>query len=181
MAEVLARHTYLHRAKRVAEVMEGAARSRTGDRGEIAAGYLSHYNHLGRADLLGALAFAAASGRVSGPAPWPALPGSSGEPLRRKNDMNSAHYLLYLLGRRDPITQATVAERACLRRHATSRTRLAELGVFDGVNTRAFREVMAPDARCLAVDPFPRTMLGLRGYGWARRIAHREVEGEEAG
>jgi hypothetical protein len=27
----------------------------------------------------------------------------------------------------------------------------------------------------LAVDPYFRTFFGIRGYGWARRIAHREV------
>lgn len=57
MAEVLGKHTYFHRAKRVAEVMTGARRGRAEDIESIAAGYLSFYNHLGRTDLLGMLAF----------------------------------------------------------------------------------------------------------------------------
>jgi hypothetical protein len=62
-----------------------------------------------------------------------------------------------------------------LREFATGKKRLAEIGVFHGVNTRSFREVMAPDAVLIAVDPFYRSFFGIRGYGWARRIAHREV------
>jgi hypothetical protein len=50
-----------------------------------------------------------------------------------------------------------------------------EIGVFHGVNTRIFREVMAGDAILFAIDPFPRFFFGMRGLGWARRIAHREV------
>ena len=89
--------------------------------------------------------------------------------------LNSLHYLNYRLGRASALTQTTEAERAGLRRHAQGRKRLAEIGVFHGVNTRAFREAMAADGVLLAVDPFPRRFFGIRGYGWARRIAHREV------
>jgi len=89
--------------------------------------------------------------------------------------LNSLHYLRYRLGWAPALTQTTEAERACLRRHAQGRKRLAEIGVYHGVNTRAFREAMAPAGVLLAVDPFPRRFFGIRGYGWARRIAHREV------
>ena len=89
--------------------------------------------------------------------------------------LNSLHFIRYLLGLAPALTQTTDAERACLRRHAQGKRRLAEIGVFHGVNTRAFREAMAPDGVLLAVDPFPRRFFGIRGYGWARRIAHREV------
>ena len=89
--------------------------------------------------------------------------------------LNSLHYLRYRLGWAPALTQTTAAERAGLRRHAQGRMRLAEIGVFHGVNTRAFREAMAPAGVLLAVDPFPRRFFGIRGYGWARRIAHREV------
>ena len=34
---------------------------------------------------------------------------------------------------------------------------------------------MAKDGVLVAVDPFRRIFFGIRGYGWARRIAHREV------
>ena len=38
-----------------------------------------------------------------------------------------------------------------------------------------FREVMARDGVLIAVDPYYRSFFGLRGNGWARRIAHREL------
>ncbi len=34
---------------------------------------------------------------------------------------------------------------------------------------------MAHDGVIIAIDPFPRSFFGLRGFGWARKIAHREV------
>ena len=80
--------------------------------------------------------------------------------------LNSLHYLNYRLGRASALTQTTEAERAGLRRHAQGRKRLAEIGVFHGVNTRAFREAMAADGVLLAVDPFPRRFFGIRGYGF---------------
>lgn len=89
--------------------------------------------------------------------------------------LNSLHYVRYRLGMASPSTQTSERERSCLRRHAAGKRRLAEIGVWHGVNTRAFREAMAPDGVLLAVDPFPRRFFGIRGFGWARRIAHREV------
>lgn len=89
--------------------------------------------------------------------------------------LNSIHYLLYLLGAKRPITQTTEEEREVLRSYATGKKRLVEIGVFHGVNTRIFREVMARDAILFAIDPFPRFFFGVRGLGWARRIAHCEV------
>ncbi len=89
--------------------------------------------------------------------------------------LNSFHYVRYRLGLASPSTQTSERERSCLRRHAAGKRRLAEIGVWHGVNTRAFREAMAPDGVLLAVDPFPRRFFGIRGFGWARRIAHREV------
>jgi predicted O-methyltransferase YrrM len=73
------------------------------------------------------------------------------------------------------MTQTSDAERAALCHHAAGRRRVVEIGVFHGVNTRAFREVMHPEGVVLAVDPFPRIWWGIRGFGWARRIAHAEV------
>lgn len=90
--------------------------------------------------------------------------------------LNSLHYLKYRLGLAAALTQTTAAERACLGRHAQGKRRLAEIGVYHGVNTRAFRSGMHPEGVLLAVDPFPRSFFGVRGFGWARRIAHREVD-----
>ena len=89
---------------------------------------------------------------------------------------NSIHYVRYRLGMASASTQTSEAERACLRRHAAGKKRLVEIGVWHGVNTKAFREAMSPEGVMLAVDPFRRCLLGIRGFGWARRIAHREVE-----
>ena len=89
---------------------------------------------------------------------------------------NSIHYVRYRLGMASASTQTSEAERACLRRHTKRKKRLVEIGVWHGVNTKAFREAMSPEGVMLAVDPFRRCLLGIRGFGWARRIAHREVE-----
>ncbi len=90
--------------------------------------------------------------------------------------LNSVHYLKYRLGLATALTQTTHAERQILRDAANGKKRLAEIGVFHGVNSRAFREVMAPDAVLIAIDPYYRFFFGIRGSGWARRIAHREVD-----
>ena len=90
--------------------------------------------------------------------------------------LNSIHYVQYRLGLAAASTQTSEAERACLRRHAAGKRRLVEIGVWHGVNTRAFREAMSPEGVIIAVDPFHRCFFGVRGFGWARRIAHREVE-----
>ena len=90
--------------------------------------------------------------------------------------LNSFHYLRYRMGTAPALTQTTDLERKCLGRNAKGKRRLVEIGVYHGVNTRAFREGMHPDGVLLAVDPFPRSLFGIRGFGWARRIAHREVD-----
>ena len=89
---------------------------------------------------------------------------------------NSIHYVRYRLGLASASTQTSEAEQACLRRHATGKGRLVEIGVWHGVNTRAFRAAMSPEGVVIAIDPFCRFFFGIRGFGWARRIAHREVE-----
>lgn len=88
---------------------------------------------------------------------------------------NSLHYVRYRLGLSEPIGETEPEERELLRRYAAGKRRLAEIGVFHGVSTRLLREVMAPDAILSAIDPFFRGRFGLRGYGWARLIAHHQV------
>lgn len=89
--------------------------------------------------------------------------------------LNSVHYLLYRLGLAEAVTQTSLEERRVLRTYAEGKNRLVEIGAFHGVNTRSFREVMSENGTIIAVDPYIRTCFGIRGYGWARRIAHREV------
>ena len=87
----------------------------------------------------------------------------------------SIHYFKYRLGLENPITQTSIAEPDTLKEFAAGKKSLVEIGVFHGVNTLSLREAMAPDAVLVAIDPFKRSFFGIRGYGWARRIAHREV------
>jgi len=89
--------------------------------------------------------------------------------------MGSLHFFKYLVGLARPFTVTSAAEQKCLREHASGKKRLCEIGVFHGINTRVFREVMASEGCIIAVDPFPRFFFGLRNHGWARLIAHHEV------
>lgn len=89
--------------------------------------------------------------------------------------LNSLQFVQYWFNLAPASTQTSRPERDCLRKHATNRRRLVEIGVWQGVNSRSFREVMAENGILLAIDPYPRSFFGFRGYGWARRIAHHEV------
>lgn len=86
--------------------------------------------------------------------------------------MATLHAALHAIGLASAFTNTTAAERACLSRHAAGRSRLAEVGVFQGVTTRVLREVMSPAGTLFAVDPFFRNRLGFCPY---ERIARREV------
>lgn len=82
------------------------------------------------------------------------------------------HFLGWLAGLRSAETQTTPAERACLARHAQGRARLAEIGVWHGVNTTLFRRVMDPHGTLYAIDPFP---VGRLVVSFPRIIARAEV------
>ena len=88
------------------------------------------------------------------------------------------HFLLWWLDLAPAQTQTTSEERECLRRHATDRRRLVEIGVWHGVNTRRLRSVMASDGILYAIDPFP---AGRFGVSWERRISHKECNRESNG
>lgn len=89
--------------------------------------------------------------------------------------VNLRHYLKYKLGISPAYTQTSEAEQKCLSKYATGKQILAEIGVFEGVNTKNFRTVMSKEGTIIAVDPYPRSLFGLLGFGWIRRIAHKEV------
>ena len=82
------------------------------------------------------------------------------------------YFATWKLGLQPALTQTSDAEIACLRHHAAGRRRLVEIGVWHGVNTRNFRQVMAQDGILYAIDPFP---LGRFGKSWHRPIAYGEV------
>ncbi|PNW62802.1 UNVERIFIED_CONTAM: hypothetical protein BEN50_04245 [Euhalothece sp. KZN 001] len=89
--------------------------------------------------------------------------------------INSRHYLKYKVGLQEAYSQTSLKERECLKKYASNKKRLAEIGVFEGVNTKNFRSVMSEDAVLFAIDPYPRSFFGILGFGLIRRIAHKEV------
>jgi predicted O-methyltransferase YrrM len=86
---------------------------------------------------------------------------------------NKLHFCLWALGLRAPHTSTTLAERAALYRHARGKRRLVEIGVWQGLNTAKFRELMQPDGVLFAVDPF---FPGRYGFNWVKMIAHSHVK-----
>jgi predicted O-methyltransferase YrrM len=85
------------------------------------------------------------------------------------------HYFEYKVGARPAQTQTSAKEQQCLQRHASGKKRLVEIGVYQGANTRRLRETMASQGVIIAVDPYFRSLAGIKGYGWMRNIAHSEV------
>ncbi|MCA9034527.1 MAG: class I SAM-dependent methyltransferase [Planctomycetaceae bacterium] len=83
------------------------------------------------------------------------------------------YWLTYAAGLQPALTQTTVAEQQCLIKHATGKRKLVEIGVWHGVNTRHFREVMNASGTLYAVDPFP---AGRFSTSWQKKIARREGE-----
>jgi predicted O-methyltransferase YrrM len=82
------------------------------------------------------------------------------------------HFGLWQLGLAQAETQTTWAERDCLARHASSKKRLAEIGVWHGVTTCRLRKVMATEGTLFAIDPYPK---GRLGFSTQRVIARREL------
>jgi predicted O-methyltransferase YrrM len=82
------------------------------------------------------------------------------------------HYFRHWLGLDEARTQTTVAERQCLSRHAKGKRRAAEIGVFEGVSTKAIRKGMDGSGKLFAVDPFPP---GRVGISWNYLIARKEL------
>ena len=91
----------------------------------------------------------------------------------------SRQWLLHALGLFEAVTQTSQAERDALVRHASSKTRLAEIGVFQGRTTGRLAAVMDPGGVYYAVDPYPGG--GRTGIDFNQRIAHREVKRRAAG
>ena len=74
------------------------------------------------------------------------------------------HFARWFIGLAGPETQATIAERDCLCRHATACRRVVEIGVWHGVTTCRLRGQMAADGILYAVDPYPVGRLGVSLY-----------------
>jgi predicted O-methyltransferase YrrM len=84
----------------------------------------------------------------------------------------SQHFALWIFGLAAAETQTTGAEREALRRHASGREKLVEVGVWHGVTTCKLRTAMSPSGTLFAVDPYP---AGRLGFSMQQVIAHREV------
>jgi len=89
--------------------------------------------------------------------------------------VNLRHYLKYKLQLTPAYTHTSLAEQECLRKYATGQKLIVEIGVFEGANTKRFREVMDDSGTIIAIDPYPSSFFSLLGFGWIKRIAHEEV------
>jgi predicted O-methyltransferase YrrM len=85
---------------------------------------------------------------------------------------NAMHWMRYLCGLDEAITQTTEAERQLIAIYAKTSLSLIEIGVFEGVTTRTVADAMPENAVLYAVDPFFKGRLGI---SWGKLIAHSEV------
>lgn len=90
-------------------------------------------------------------------------------------------YLEYALGGKPAQTQTSASEQQSLQYYASGKQKLVEIGVYQGANTYRLRRVMSPHGVIIAVDPYFRSLGGLKGYGWLRTIAHAEVAKSDNG
>ena len=88
------------------------------------------------------------------------------------------HWLGYRLGRVPASTQLTEGERAALRRHASGRSTIVEIGVMHGASTALLRSVIAADGTVHGIDPHPRGRLGV---SFERLTAKRELSKVDRG
>lgn len=82
------------------------------------------------------------------------------------------HYLFWKIGLASAQTQTTESESECLKRLATGKLRIVEIGVWHGVNTRILANAMSESGILYACDPF---FPGKLGFCWYREIAHHEA------
>ena len=88
------------------------------------------------------------------------------------------HFLKWRLGFAPADHWMMPVECACLLGHAAGKTRLAEIGVWEGGTTRRLREAMAPGATLIAIDPYPP---GRSGLNYQKIIAAHEVAAVQKG
>lgn len=84
------------------------------------------------------------------------------------------HPLCAWLGFRPVLAQHTAAEHELIRRWASGRSNLVEIGVAEGVSALAVREVMSTKGKLSLIDPFHLTRL--RFLNFTKRAARRAVE-----
>ena len=84
------------------------------------------------------------------------------------------HPLFAWLGIRPSMGQHTVEEHEALKKWASGRTRLVEIGVAEGASAVALREVMSPSGTLWLIDPFH--LSRMRYINATKRAAHRVVK-----
>jgi predicted O-methyltransferase YrrM len=85
------------------------------------------------------------------------------------------HPVFAWLGIRPVLGQHTAAEHAALRKWATGRSSLVEIGVAEGASAVALREAMSSFGTLWLIDPFH--LSRGRRINATKRAAHRAVEG----
>lgn len=85
------------------------------------------------------------------------------------------HSVFAWLGIRPVLGQHTLGEHEALRKWATGRSRLVEIGVAEGASAVALREAMSPEGTLWLIDPFH--LSRVRAINATRRAAHRAVRG----
>lgn len=81
-------------------------------------------------------------------------------------------FLLWACGLKKPFSSTTKKERLTLYRHVAGKKNVVEIGVYHGVNTKKFCQLMDPYGVLYAVDPF---FKGRAGFSTMKVIAHYEV------
>ena len=79
------------------------------------------------------------------------------------------HCLKCLLGIDHPVTQTTADEQTSMLKYLKRSKLIAEIGVFEGYNTREFALNSSEEARVYAIDPF---MKGALGVSYGKLIAY---------
>lgn len=84
------------------------------------------------------------------------------------------HPIFAWLGIRPVWGQHTAGEHAALKKWATGKSSIVEIGVAEGASAVALREVMLTSGTLWLIDPFH---LGREGVNATKRAAHRAVDG----
>lgn len=103
------------------------------------------------------------------------LPSTSENALNYESNFSPVlrHPVCAWLGLRPVLAQHTAAEHAALKRLATNRSTIVEIGVAEGVSALAMREVMAENGTLYLIDPFH--LSRVPGLNFTKRAAHRAV------
>ncbi len=89
------------------------------------------------------------------------------------NGKNLLHFLKYYTGLNSPVTQTSVNEQNLLSYYVQNARSIAEIGVFEGFNTREFALHSPKNAIIYAIDPF---LKGFFGFSYGKFIAKKEWE-----